>query len=159
MSDLESYRRRAREAGAALAALPLVGRGDLGPPDEKTGERWDRSNVFGHVAEMLPYWTVQVREVMGGATQIGRDEAGSLRRREGIDSGPAEPEEELRRDIERGVGGLETLLDEMREEDLERTALYVAQSGNREVQLREVLDMLLIGHLEAHIDQLKQLEG
>jgi hypothetical protein len=47
----------------------------------------------------------------------------------------------------------------MREEDLERTALYVAQSGNREVQLREVLDMLLIGHLEAHIDQLRQLEG
>jgi hypothetical protein len=158
MSDLESYRRRAREAGAALAALPLVGRGELGPPDERTGERWDRSNVLGHVAEMLPYWTLQVREVLGGATQIGRDEAGNLRRREGIDSGPAAPEEELRRDIEHGLGGLERLLDEMREEDLERTALYVAQSGNREVKLREVLDMLLIGHLEAHLDQLRGLD-
>jgi hypothetical protein len=159
MSDLESYRRRTREAGAAFAALPLVGRGDLGPPDEKTGERWDRSNVFGHVAEMLPYWTVQVREVMGGATQIGRDEAGALRRREAIDSGPAAPEEELRREIERGVEGLDRLLDEMREEDLDRTVLFIAQSGNREIQLREVLDILLIGHLEAHIDQLSQLEG
>jgi hypothetical protein len=157
MSELDTYRRRTREAAAALAALPLVGRGGLGPPDERTGERWDRSNVLGHVAEMLPYWTVQVREVVDGATQIGRDEAGTLRRREGIDSGPAAPEEELRRDIERGVEGLERLLEEMREEDLDRTALYVAQSGNREVQLREVLDMLLIGHLEAHVDQLRQL--
>src|SRR3984893_9584089 len=104
MSDLESYRRRAREAGAALAAFPLVGRGGLGPADGKHGERWNRSNVFGHVAEMLPYWTVQVREVMGGATQIGRDEAGSLRRRGAIDSGPGAAEEELRRDIARGVG-------------------------------------------------------
>jgi hypothetical protein len=158
MSDLESYRRRAREAKAALAALPLVGRGDLGPPDEKTGERWDRSNVFGHVAEMLPYWTLQVREVMGGATQIGRDEAATLRRREAIDSGPAAPEEGLRRDIERGVGGLQGLLDEMREEDLDRTTLFIAQSGNREIELREVLEILLIGHLEGHIDQLRQLE-
>jgi hypothetical protein len=158
MSDLESYRRRAREAGAALAALPLVGRGDLGPPDEKTGERWDRSNVFGHVAEMLPYWTLQVREVMGGATQIGRDEAATLRRREAIDSGPAAPEEGLRRDIERGVEGLQGLLDEMREEDLDRTTLFIAQSGNREIELREVLEILLIGHLEGHIDQLRQLE-
>jgi hypothetical protein len=158
MSDLESYRRRAREAGAAFAALPLVGRGELGPPDEKTGERWDRSNVLGHVAEMLPYWTLQVREVMGGATQIGRDEAATLRRREAIDSGPAAPEEGLRRDIERGVGGLQRLLDEMREEDLDRTTLFIAQSGNREIELREVLEILLIGHLEGHIDQLRQLE-
>jgi hypothetical protein len=56
------------------------------------------------------------------------------------------------------VGGLQRLLDEMREEDLDRTTLFIAQSGNREIELREVLEILLIGHLEGHIDQLRQLE-
>jgi hypothetical protein len=157
MSELETYRRRTREAAEALNALPLLGPGQPGPPDEKTGERWDRANVLGHVAEMLPFWTSQMRGVIGGGTEVGRGEAGQMRRRDGIESGRLAGEEELRQRVGAGVEGLLLLLDEMREEDLDRRARFLTQGSEREVDLRELLDTLLVGHLEEHVRQLRSL--
>src|SRR6202011_2339458 len=99
MSDLETYRRRTRQAADTLSALPLLGAGQPGPLDEKTGERWDRANVLGHTAEMLPFWTSQVRGIIGGGTEIARGEAGYVQRRAGIESGRLASEEELRRRV------------------------------------------------------------
>lgn len=157
MSELDGYRERVQAAREVLAATPLLGHGGYGPPDEKTGERWNRSNVLGHLAEMLPYWTSQTRAVIGGAGEIGRGEAGYARRREGIDSGKVVPEEELRGQIDEGLEGLILLLEEMRDEDLDRPLVYRSRDGERQVAVRTVLEELLIGHLEAHLQQMQDI--
>jgi DinB superfamily len=146
-----------RTAREVLDAAPVAGAGRTGPPDEKTGERWDRANVLGHLAEMLPYWTSQVRAVIGGAGEIGRGEAGYARRREGIDSGSALGEEELRARIDAGIDALLTLFAQMREEDLDRPVSYRSRTGEQQTDLRFVVEELLVGHTEAHLRQLQEL--
>ena len=157
MSELDSYRERLLAARDVLAATPLLGSGEFGPPDEKTGERWDRTNVLGHVAEMLPYWTSQTRAVIGGAGEMGRGEAGYARRREGIDAGKVSSEAELRAQIDAGIEGLLLLLGEMREEDLDRPVVYRPKDDDRQETVRGVLEDLMVGHVEAHIRQLQEL--
>jgi hypothetical protein len=157
MRELDGYRERLAAARDALAAAPLLGPGESGPPDEKTGERWDRTNVLGHMAEMLPYWTSQTRAVLGGSGEMGRGEAGYARRRQGIDSGKVLSEAELREQIETGIDGLVALLGEMRDEDLDRPVVYRPKDGDRQETLRGVLEELMVGHLEAHLRQLQDL--
>jgi hypothetical protein len=157
MSELDGFRERLVAARDVLAATPLLGPGEFGPPDEKTGERWDRTNVLGHVAEMLPYWTSQTRAVIGGAGEMGRGEAGYARRREGIDSGKVLSEADLRAQINDGIEGLLLLLQEMRDEDLERPLVYRPKDGDRQETVRSILEDLMVGHLEAHIRQLREL--
>lgn len=156
MSEIDGYRRRVAALRQQVMALPRVGWGELGPADERTGERWDRGNVLGHVAEMLPFWTVQVQAVLDGATEMGRGEQGSVQRRRGIDSGREAGEEELLRRIDRGLDGLQALLIEMTDADLDRRFTYRGDAP-REVDLRYGLSELLVGHVEAHLVQLAEL--
>jgi len=157
--EIESYRLRAEAARREVAALPRLGWGEAGPADEETGERWDRGNVLGHVAEMLPLWTAQVREVVeGGRTEIGRDELGVARRRQAIAGGREAGEEELLRRIGAGLDGLLALLGSLRTGDLDRRVTYRPPHGPaREVDLRDPLENLLVGHVEAHLRQLREL--
>lgn len=150
-------RTRLEVARELFAGMPRAGRGVPGPPDEKTGERWDRGNVLGHVAELLPFWTAQARNVRAGAREFGRGEEGYRRRREGIDAGGRLGEEELHRQIQAGIAGLDGFLAELDDADLARRATYRARSGDREMELGEVLDELLVGHVEEHATQLAQL--
>src|SRR5262245_65312380 len=87
MDEIEGLRKRVEAVRREYAALPRDGWGEPGPLDESTGERWDRGNVLGHVAEMLPFWTGQARAVLAGAETMGRDEIGAAQRRMGIDAG------------------------------------------------------------------------
>ena len=157
MSELDRYRERVATAQEALEAVPVVDSTVQGPPDEETGERWDRTNVLGHLAEALPFWTAQVRQLLAGANEFGRGEAGYASRRQAIDSGAAVGEEELRRRIRQGIADLNALLGELREEDLRRRVTYRALTGDREVELRYPLEELLVGHLQAHVRQLQEL--
>lgn len=150
---VEAYRRRLVEAREQLRAVPQIGRGAPGPPDAETGERWDRANVLGHVAEMLPYWTAQGRALLAGADSFGRDEPGSQARRDGIDGGAAQAEEALRTRIEAGAEGVLELLERLRDTDLDRPATY----HDRGVTIEHLVDDLLVGHLEAHVRQLREL--
>lgn len=155
--ELAGYRQRVEAARLEVAEQPRLGWGEPGPPDEETGERWDRANVLGHMGEMLPFWTDHVRAALGGATAIGRGEDGLVRRRQGIDGGHNQDEEELLAQVDAGLAGLLALLDEMREEDLDRRLLYRSAAGDREVDLRFPIEELLITHVEEHFRQLKEL--
>jgi hypothetical protein len=137
--------------------VPQIGPGTPGPADPETGERWDRANVLGHVAEMLPYWTEWGWAVSRGAGSFGRDEPGARARREGIDGGAAQAEETLRGRIDAGAEGVLELLDALRDADLERGVTYHGSEGTREVTLEHLVDDLLVGHLEAHVRQLTEL--
>jgi hypothetical protein len=156
---VEAYRRRLAAARVGLRTVPVVGPGEPGPADPETGERWDRANVLGHVAEMLPYWTAQARSVLAGADAFGRDAPGSRARREGIDGGAARGEEALRENIEAGAEGVRELLDDLRDGDLDRPATFhgTGREGTREVTMEHLVGDLLVGHLEAHVRQLTEL--
>lgn len=140
---------------AALARLreqPLIGAGEKGAPDPETGERWDRMNVLGHVAEMLAYWPPNLTGGLKGRT-LGRDEEGYATRQAAIDGAHQMPEADLRRLIdERGevavrfVAGLQA-------SDLERQVRHWKRGT---VVFGQVLEEFLVGHLEEHVDQLAQ---
>jgi len=49
----QGLRQRASAARERLRAIPATGRGEYGAPDPETGERWNRGNVLGHLAEMV----------------------------------------------------------------------------------------------------------
>jgi hypothetical protein len=116
--------------------------------------------VLGHLAEMLPFWTAQVRAVLAGATTLlGRDDEGWSRRRDGIDGGRDAGVEELLRRVDEGLSGLLGLLGDLRDEDLSR-AVVIRDAGGRprEVTLRTALDERLVGHVEAHLRQIAGLD-
>lgn len=159
MGEIDGMRQRVEAARREYAGLPREGWGEPGPLDEQTGERWDRGNVLGHVAEMLPYWTGQIRTVLAGGTEMGRDEVGNAQRRMGIDAGREAGEEGLLDRVDEGIAGLEALLAGMRDGDLDRPLRLRGHSGEREVDVRFALENMLVSHLEDHLGQLRALDG
>jgi len=163
MSDeIDAFRRRvetARDEVAALRSRGLQSHGEPGPADEETGERWNRGNVLGHVAEMVPFWTAQLRAVVeDGRTDIGRDEVGFVQRRQGIDSGGQAGPEDLLSRVDAGLEGLLALLSGLRAEDLDRRlTLHAPRVPARDLDVRAALEDLLVGHVEAHLQQFREL--
>ena len=150
---LADLRARVLAARDRLRGLPAGLSDRRGPPDPSTGERWEARNVLGHMAEMLPFWLSELRgSLRGGA--VGRDEEGYRRRRGAIESGPATSERELRLRVDRGCGRLLAFLDRLEDRDLARR---VRRRPEGETTLGEALEALLVGHLEAHVDQLESL--
>jgi hypothetical protein len=154
MSEIDGLRERVEVARREYAALPVLGWGELGSADPSTGERWDRSHVLGHVSEMLPYWTLQVRGVLGGAGAMGRDQAGGEARRAAVDGGRETGEEALLARVDAGLAGLLALLADMRDADLDRVVSFRSADGERDRSLREVMATVLVGHAEEHLHQL-----
>lgn len=157
MNQLEQFRLRARVARDRLRRIPETGPGELGAPDPATGERWNRGNVLGHVAEMLHFWTDQSRAVLAGGNAIGRGEPGYEQRKDGIARGTRLSEDQLRAQVETGLDELDTLLSALVVEDLERPVVYRRRDGDEQMTLGAAMDQLLVRHFEEHLDQLESL--
>ncbi len=155
--DLQALRERIASARAGLARIPLTSERGLGPADPETGESWHRGNVLGHVSEMLDYWTSQIQRAIEGSGSMGRDEEGTAKRREGIDHGNAASEAELRRGVDERIGRVLVMLAARTPDDLERTVVFHNREGTREARVGELLQMLVVSHLEAHVEQLAEL--
>jgi hypothetical protein len=155
--DLAALRERLAAARKQFAALRASNERKSGPTDPSTGESWHRGNVLGHVNEMLPFWTEQIRLANAGSGNVGRDESGAKRRREGIDAGDAAAEAQLRLEIEEGVGGVLLLMDGMSSADLRREVVYTTRTGIRHAEVGELLQLLIVRHLEDHLEQLAEL--
>jgi len=158
MGEIEGLRKREEAVRREYAALPRDGWGEPGPLDESTGERWDRGNVLGHVAEMLPFWTGQARAVLAGAEAMGRDEIGAAQRRMGIDAGREAGEDGLLDRVDAGMAGLLALLDEMSDADLDRELVHRAGDSERRTRLGDEIQGVLVAHLEDHLGQLRELD-
>jgi hypothetical protein len=156
--DLAALRVRVVTARESLARLPISRPRQAGPPDPATGESWHRGNVLGHMGEMLPYWTDQIRRAKAGSGKMGRDEAGAAERRDGIDRGDAASEAELKRAVDRGLEGVVKLLDKLSPDDLERHVVFHNREGEREARVGELLQTLVVGHVEDHLAQLASLD-
>ena len=150
-------RSRLIAARARLRGLPLASRLDTGPTDPATGESWHRGNVLGHMSEMTDYWIVQLRNAAAGTKDVGRNEEGYKSRRHGIDHGNAVTEAELKIAVDGGIGRVIDLLDSFSAADLDREVVYHSRDGNRDARLGELLEMLLVGHIEEHVSQLASL--
>jgi hypothetical protein len=130
---------------------------EAGPIDPSTGESWHRGNVLGHVNEMLPFWTEQIRLARAGSGKVGRDASGAKSRRQGVDSGNVAGEAQLRQSVDEGIGGVIALVDEMSPGDLERKVVFTNREGSREAEVGELLQQLIVSHLEDHLEQLAAL--
>jgi DinB family protein len=156
--DLAALRARVITAREKLARLPISKPRHAGPLDPSTGESWHRGNVLGHMGEMLPYWTDQIRRAKAGSGKIGRDEAGAAERRDGIDRGDAAGEAELKRSVDRGLEGVLKLLEKLSPDDLERHVVFHNREGEREARIGELLQTLVVVHVEGHLAQLGSLD-
>lgn len=156
--DLVELRRRLTEARERLARLAISSPRHAGPLDPETGESWHRGNVLGHMSEMLPLWTDQIRRAAAGSGNMGRNEKEVAMRREGIQQGDAAGEAELKRAVDKGIAGALKLMEKLSPEDLELTVVFRNREGNREARVGELLQMLVVGHLEEHVEQLADLD-
>ena len=156
--DLQAMRERVASARAVLARLPVETDSGTGPVDPATGEAWHRGNVLGHMSEMLDYWTGQIQHAIEGSGTMGRDQEGAALRRQGIDHGNAASEIELRKAVDQRIGRVLVLLAAMSPDDLERTVDFHNREGNRQAGVGELLQMLVVRHLEEHVQQLAGLE-
>jgi hypothetical protein len=157
MNDVGVMRSRLVTARLRLEELPLANRLDTGPTDPATGESWHRGNVLGHMNEMIDYWTVQLRSAAAGSKEVGRDEAGYQSRRHGIDGGNAATEAELKVAVDGGIGRAIALLDSFSPADLDRKVVYHSRTGDRDARVGELLESLLVEHVEEHVSQLADL--
>ena len=153
MGDLEDLAARLEGARDRLHGVPLSDSYELGPPDPKSGERWDRYNVLGHTAEMLSFWPGEVRKALDTGVRMGR-EPGSSSRIEGIESGRLLGEQSLRDRIDTGVEMAKSLISNLKPEDLEREVETYTQGR---VTVRRAVEYYLVGHFEAHVAQLAEI--
>lgn len=155
--DLQAMRERVAAARAELAYTRVSGDRGAGPVDPETGEAWHRGNVLGHMSEMLDYWTDQIHGAIKGSATMGRDEKGTASRRQGIDQGNQLSEVEMRRAVDQKIGTVLVLLAAMSSEDLERTVDFHNREGNRTARVGELVQNLVVRHLEEHVKQLSSL--
>ena len=153
MAELEQMADRLEAARDRLRGLPSSDSHEPGPPDPKTGERWDRYNVLGHTAEMLPFWSAEIQRALDTGGPMGR-EPGSAGRLEGIESGRLIGEEPLRDRIEKGVSSALGLVRGMAAEDLDRE---IEALGRGTITVRFAVETFLVTHLEDHAAQLSEL--
>jgi hypothetical protein len=153
MAELEEMAARLEAARDRLHGVAAIDSPELGPPDPKTGERWDRLNVLGHTAEVLPFWSREIRKALDSGVRMGR-EPGSSGRVEGIESGRLIGEPALRERIDQGVAAALGLVRGLSPTDLERE---IDTFGRGMITVRTALESFLVGHLEDHVAQLAEL--
>ncbi|HUZ87903.1 MAG TPA: DinB family protein [Candidatus Baltobacterales bacterium] len=152
MDDIEALRRRTKQARERFRALPASAPDRQGPPDPKSGERWDRYNILGHVAEVLPFWVAQLEIAMDGEP-FGRL-PGSTERQRAVDQGRDVGETALRERIDSGFEALQRFLDRLESSDLDHK---VTMRGRGEETVGWAMENLLVGHAEEHCNQLTEL--
>ena len=158
MAQGDLFAARVSAARARLDGIAATGQGEYGAPDPKTGERWNRGNVLGHMAEMLGFWPDQLRAALAGAEAVGRGEPGYAQRKAGIARGTVVGEAELRSEIASGLEALAQLLAGIDDAAFARPVEYrTATAGSRKVTVAEFVEELMVGHVEGHLEQLESL--
>jgi hypothetical protein len=163
MPDADAYLQRLDAVDQRLAAHVSDEESDaLTSPDTSTGERWQRGQVWAHLAEFVPYWIEQVELVLrtsdGEPVPFGR-----TKRDEGriaaIERDRHQPVSVLWSDTHAGIERLRTFLLGLDAPAWEARGLHPTLGV---MSLRRILDEFLVGHLEEHavqLDELRQTSG
>jgi hypothetical protein len=142
-----------RLAVLAVETVPL----GLTEPDPETGERWSAGQVWGHVAEFIPYWMGIVRLVVAEGSvdpvPFGRDSS-DPGRLAGIERGKREQPARLMAEIREAMAELSELLQAIDEGGWTARGRHRTQGV---MDVERIADQFLIGHLEGHATQLELL--
>lgn len=128
-------------------------------PDPPTGETWEWGQVWAHLAEFLPYWLVQAREVIarygGEPVRFGRTKA-HRGRVDAIERDRNARVAELWERTRHGIGEVRLFLRELPDGAWLTRGVH---STLGVMPLQAIVDEFMVGHLEQHADQLDGLSA
>ena len=144
-----------RLADHASTAAPA----GLTDPDEKTGEQWEAGQVWAHLAEFLPFWVAQARNVLTSFTgpdpiPFGRVKT-DTNRVAAIERDRATAITELHARLTGGIDATRAFIDSV--PDTAWTRVRGVHSTLGEMSLAQIVEEFMVGHLEEHADQLDGL--
>ena len=156
MADVDSWLKRIDAVEARLEAQ--VGRaGGQTDEDPRTGETWERGQVWGHLAEFIAFWTEQAGDVIdeyrGQPVAYGRKGDNSARKA-GIESGLEMSVETLWEEVRSDLGELRNFLNALPEN---WASAVGERDGQEEVRAEDIIERTLISHLEEHAAQLEAI--
>ncbi|MFZ0181247.1 MAG: hypothetical protein WAL84_15475 [Candidatus Dormiibacterota bacterium] len=160
MSTTDGYLARldAVEARLAAAAATEPPPGALTGADPDSGERWDRGQVWAHLAEFIPYWIVQAgpvlqRQLSEAPVPFGRTK-GDPERIGAIERDRREPVSVLWASARADIASLRAFLGSIEPNQWKVRGLHPTLG---EMTVDELVEMFLVGHLEQHADQLERM--
>jgi hypothetical protein len=160
MTTSEAFLERldAVEARLADAAATDPQPDALTEADPTSGERWDRGQVWAHVAEFIPYWIAQALPIIkgqasGDPVSFGRTK-NDPERIGAIERGRGEAVSDLWAATQGEITVLGAFIGELQPEDWLAVGLHPTRGAMR---VSEIVEEFLVGHLEQHADQLESL--
>jgi hypothetical protein len=146
-------------ASAAMVALqPAIEAGEPWPLAERFGAEpeahWGPREVLAHCEEMLPYWMGEIERILAGPepAPYGRTHEDGLR--VGIiERDRSLPIRELVARIAAGTARYDRRLPELSTADVSRRGLHPTRG---EQTIEQLLEQTVVGHLEGHVDQLRE---
>jgi len=149
-----------RRLTAVAARLRDLSRGQLDgrtDPDPATGERWQAGQVWAHLAEFIPYWISQAERVLAAESSdpvtFGRTRA-NPERVAAIERDQHRGTTTLWHDIREDLNDLRTFLGEITAQGWQAKGLHPTRGA---MPISQIVDEMLIGHLEEHAAQLERL--
>ena len=160
MSARDDFLRRLDAVEARLAGLASKepAPGALTDADPSSGERWDRGQVWAHLAEFIPYWIEQTRPILreqasGEPVPFGRTKS-DPERIGAIERDRHEAVSTLWASTREDIALLRTFLSGL----LPEQWLDVGRHPTRgPMPVADITEEFLVGHLEQHADQLEGL--
>jgi hypothetical protein len=150
---VDAVQRRLEEHAASPASEGLT------DPDPPTGERWDWGQVWAHLAEFIPYWCGEVVLIVESESSdpvpFGRTKADPTRIA-AIETDRHRPPAELMDRLLGQLDELRRLIRRLTPADWERKGVH---STLGVMEMRAIFREFLVGHLEAHADQLDGLRA
>lgn len=130
--------------------------GNLTRPDPSTGEQWDLGQLWAHMVEFIPFWQGQVEQVLaGGAEKVS---FGRVLTHEGrvlaIERDRAEQTAVLHARLQTHLADLRQLIQSLSSEQWLVQGEHLAMGT---MTVEQIIGRFLLGHLESHVIQLKQL--
>jgi len=138
------------------AAPPAPG---LTDPDPPTGEQWEWGQVWAHLAEFVPYWTSQMRLILEARDRppipYGRtkDDPGRIA---AIERDRHRAPSELWSRLQGQLGEFRNFIEDFSPEAWSKQGEHPTMGT---MDIRRIADDFVVGHLEAHADQLDGLAG
>ncbi|HEY6471012.1 MAG TPA: hypothetical protein VI434_14730 [Candidatus Dormibacteraeota bacterium] len=150
----------AAEARLATLAADEPQPDALTDADPSSGERWDRGQVWAHLAEFIPYWIGQTRPVLRGQASeepvpFGRTKS-DPERIGAIERDRHEAVSTLWASTHEDIGLLRTFLGDLSNEQWLDVGLHPTRGP---MTVSEITEEFLVGHLEQHADQLDRLSA
>ncbi|MGH3321497.1 MAG: DinB family protein [Streptosporangiaceae bacterium] len=146
---------RMRAAAARVREMTPAFAGHQTSPDPGTGEQWDQGQVLSHVAEMLPYWTGEVRKVVDGGgreTPFGRVKT-TPSRIDRIEAGRREDPAALLDRIDAEMDAAARELQGLTAEQWELTGRHEKKGV---MTVKELAREFLVDHIEEHVTQMSE---